>query len=166
MSLRTQCWTHEGKRNTKGYGVDTAKRALGESILVHRRVYEALVGPIPAGLELDHLCRVRSCYNPSHLEPVTHAENMRRSKAFLTVKTHCPQGHPYDEENTYSRPGDREGRMCKACNRAAQTRYNARQKQQRQDSITDQMRDLHRLAVENGMYDAADWLTRTFARIA
>lgn len=58
----------------------------------HRVVYELNVGPIPDGLELDHLCRVRHCVNPAHLEPVTHAENVRRGAGGVLKQT-CPQGH-------------------------------------------------------------------------
>ena len=76
--------------------------------------YELFVGLMPEGLELDHLCRVRRCVNYNHLEPVTHAENMRRSA--LARKTHCPQGHPYDVTNTYYPPGGGgRHRICRAC---------------------------------------------------
>lgn len=67
-----RCWNYDGRLDRDGYG----RAAKG---LVHRLSYEALVGPIPEGLELDHLCQNRACYNPAHLEPVAHAENMRRS---------------------------------------------------------------------------------------
>lgn len=70
----TPCWVWSAARNAKGYGI-----VFGG--LAHRRVYEERVGPIPLGLEPDHLCRVRACVNPSHLELVTHKENMRRGYA-------------------------------------------------------------------------------------
>ncbi len=84
--------------------------------------YELRYGPVPEGLELDHLCCNRWCYNPDHVEPVTHAENIRRSGKQDTNshKTHCPQGHPYDEKNTYwSHTGRHSGwqRVCRACKR-------------------------------------------------
>ena len=83
----------------------------------HRLSYEWLNGPIPEELELDHLCRVRSCVRPSHLEAVTLITNQRRG--FLgernRQKTHCPQGHPYDGANTRaSKVGQR---LCKECHR-------------------------------------------------
>ncbi len=81
----------------------------------HRVVYEALVGPIPEGLVLDHLCRVLNCVNPNHLEPVTHQENVRRGvgpTAVNSQKTHCPQNHEYTKENTYYGNGSR---YCKIC---------------------------------------------------
>ena len=75
------CWVWTGRLNDDGYGVlDMSWRGGGPKLRsAHRLAYELLVGPIPDGLELDHLCFVRSCVNPAHLEPVTHAENLRRA---------------------------------------------------------------------------------------
>jgi hypothetical protein len=70
------CWTWLGTHTGPGYAQTTEG---GRKIGVHRVVYELLIGPIPPGLELDHLCRNRACINPEHLEPVTHSENMRRA---------------------------------------------------------------------------------------
>lgn len=87
----------------------------------HRWGYEALVGPIPDGLELDHLCRNLLCVNPDHLEPVTHEENVRRgivgavNRARQRAVTHCPKGHPYNEQNTYY--AARGSRNCRVCGR-------------------------------------------------
>ena len=90
-------------------------------VSAHRFAYETFVGPIPDGLEPDHLCRNRSCVNPFHLEPVTRSVNMKRGDAGLATalreraKTHCPGGHPYDAVNTYV---DRKGwRKCRPCRR-------------------------------------------------
>lgn len=111
------CWLWTGYKHADGYGL---VKVDGKNRLAHRVVYEMLVGPVPEGLELDHLCRVRACVNPDHVEPVTHAENMRRSDSLRfgwhREVTHCPQGHAYDEANTYQRP-DRPGRICRACGR-------------------------------------------------
>ncbi|MDQ1426633.1 MAG: hypothetical protein QOK39_109 [Acidimicrobiaceae bacterium] len=99
-------------------------------VWVHRWSYEQLVGPIPDGLVLDHLCRVTACVNPAHLEPVTLAENFRRCDndpgRAQRSKTHCPRHHPYDEGNTYFYVSKRTGRVartCRTCNRKKALAY-------------------------------------------
>jgi hypothetical protein len=108
LSERTRtgpgCWEWVGHLTPQGYG------SLGRR-LAHRLVYEVAVGPIPAGLQLDHLCRNRRCVNPDHLEPVTSRENTLRGSglpAQRVLVTHCPRGHAYTDENTYVRPGTRQ----------------------------------------------------------
>ena len=76
-SASAPCWVWTGTRQRNGYGSFGVK---GRTLRAHRWSYEFYVGPIPAGLQIDHLCRVRNCVNPEHLEPVTHAENMRRAR--------------------------------------------------------------------------------------
>ena len=113
------CRVWEGRLNRDGYG-RIGNRAA------HRVIYEETVGPVPPGMELDHLCRVRACVNPEHLEPVTHKENMARSEP--AQRTHCPKGHEYTAENTYLQP--RTGtlmRSCKECRRATNRRWQERQ---------------------------------------
>ncbi len=107
------CWIWRGSSYAKtGYG--QAYDANGGR-LAHRMAYELVVGKIPDGLTLDHLCRTRLCVNPSHLEPVTRGENTMRGDTVTAknkLKTACPKGHPYDKENTLSRTN---GRRCRAC---------------------------------------------------
>lgn len=111
----TECWLWQGGITGAGYGLIAAGAPSSEQLAAHRVAYEIIVGPIPVGLELDHLCRVRHCVNPSHLEPVTHQENLRRSDVVTglrSAKTHCPHGHPYDNANTSVRNGRRHCREC------------------------------------------------------
>ncbi|HJT99697.1 MAG TPA: HNH endonuclease signature motif containing protein [Actinomycetes bacterium] len=109
------CWLWTGATALSGYGRFTLGGAHGPIVQAHRFAYELLVGPIPAGLELDHLCAMPPCVNPAHAEPVTGAENNRRSRSRSAEnlrKTHCPQGHPYDQANTYWYRGHRHCRTC------------------------------------------------------
>lgn len=113
------CWIWVGGRRSNGYA-DFSVGAHGH-VRAHRWSYERWVGPIPDGLEIDHLCRVRACVNPDHLEPVTGAENNRRAPG-CQPKARCKNGHPFDEENTYIRK-DRNKRECRACRREAWARW-------------------------------------------
>lgn len=110
----TKCWIWKSAYNVKsGYGVVTFNRSV---FLAHRVSYTVLIGQIPEGLQIDHLCRNRICVNPFHLEPVTNDENHRRGINWQTVKTHCSQGHEYTKENTYIlKP--RGWRYCRTCKR-------------------------------------------------
>lgn len=114
------CWLWTGARNNKGYGL---VRVSGNLVLVHRLSYESAIGPIPPELQIDHLCRVRLCVRPTHLEPVTGKENIRRG-AGHGHETECPRGHPYDEANTYIRKNG--SRNCRACQPARRREASAR----------------------------------------
>lgn len=108
-----ECWLWTGAIGN-GYGRFTIGR---KEVRAHRWAYEALVGPVPPSLDIDHLCRVRACVNPAHLEPVSRRENLLRGDTITArnaARTHCPQGHPYDESNTKRRRGGRECRRCAA----------------------------------------------------
>lgn len=103
------CWIWTGARQSRGYGCTSI---AGKRALVHRVAYQALVGPIPDDLQIDHLCRVKACCNPAHLEPVTGLVNRQRAAALVTE---CRHGHPFTPENTYRTPrGARECRTCRS----------------------------------------------------
>lgn len=107
------CWEWTGQLN-HGYG---RAHMHGRLMSAHVAIWELLVGPVPDGLELDHLCLNRRCVNPDHLEPVTRGENMRRTRyaAMRRAITHCPQDHEYTPENTRV---DKNGcRVCRTCRR-------------------------------------------------
>lgn len=108
------CWLWIRGIGDNGYGRLWVPPRLR---LAHRHVYELLAGPILPGLTLDHLCRVRRCVNPAHLEPCTMGENTLRSPIAVTAvnarKTECPRGHEYDADNTRLFRGKRYCRACK-----------------------------------------------------
>lgn len=112
------CWLWTGYRDAGGYG---RSRRSGTNTTAHRVSYELHVGLIPPGMHLDHLCRVRHCVNPAHLEPVTPGENIRRGEP--ANRTHCPEGHAYVPANTRVRNGKRH---CLTCHRKHQANYLAR----------------------------------------
>ena len=104
------CWLWQGRPAPNGYG---QVRMQGSALGAHRVVYEFLVTEIPFGLVLDHLCSVRICVNPEHLEPVTQAENARRSGVARRKDT-CGKGHPLTGPNVNDWRGRRACRTCKA----------------------------------------------------
>lgn len=106
--------------NPDGYARFGVRRASQPEVYSHRIVVHELHGPIPPGMEVDHVCRTRNCVNPLHLEVVTVAENRRRR--VFEHKSHCPKGHPYSGPNLYVNP--RTGtRHCRACTLVATRRW-------------------------------------------
>ena len=121
-----ECWEWTASRTHRGYG--RIRSEVGRHAHAHRVAYELLVGPIPEGLVIDHLCRNRGCVNPAHLEPVTAEENHRRGDHSKPLWSHCKQGHPLEGENLYVRAsGESAGkRQCQICRREAWRRQRAK----------------------------------------
>lgn len=125
VQITPSCWTWSGSLDRDGYGRININ---GSYVRAHRWSYEQDHGPIPPGMHLDHLCRVRHCVNPAHLEPVVPEENTRRG--WPATKTRCANGHDYTPENTYLRPGAAEGRRdCRTCIRDRVDRYQQRRRE-------------------------------------
>jgi hypothetical protein len=135
------CWIWRGCLNSAGYGHVWNPRTK-KMALVHRLAFVLAGGMIPDGLELDHICRVRSCCNPAHLRAVTRRENLLAPgslspSARAAAATHCPHGHPYSGDNLYIKPNGARG--CRECHRIRDREYwasnrdecNARQRMRR-----------------------------------
>jgi len=114
------CWIWTGA-TSNGYGkIGRGRSGEGEEY-THRLAYMELVGTIPEGLTVDHLCRVRSCCNPEHLEVVTNAENIARVTRSMTM---CKHGHPFEGRNVYTSPDGK--RHCRTCRNESRVRFRAR----------------------------------------
>ena len=127
----TGCWLWTGGLDTYGYG--QVKHA-GRVRLVHRLVWTLLRGEPPADTEFDHLCRVRNCANPTHLDPVTHRENVLRGEgigAIAAKATHCPQGHPYEGRNLVVFADGK--RRCRICRNERDKDWKKRDRRRRSD---------------------------------
>jgi|ERR1700679_825960 len=115
------CWLWMGYVKPNGYGQIRIEQADGSwrTRHAHRVSYEEFFASIPEGAELDHLCRMRCCINPDHLEPVSKSENLRRSPLMnrQAHKTQCPRGHAYSGIDYLGK------RICKICNRAKNRRW-------------------------------------------
>jgi len=118
IDANTGCWTWSGPIQPNGYAMMSVGRSRR---YVHRLAFETWIGPIPRGLDIDHLCRNRACCNPQHLEPVARAENINRGNGPNVLarlngnKTHCANGHEFTSDNTRMRPSG--GRRCRTCAR-------------------------------------------------
>ena len=119
------CWIWTGFVGKDGYGRFNAGN--NHPMLAHRFSYEKTVGAVPVGLELDHVCRNRRCVNPSHLEPVTRSENLRRGYRASPhpQRVICPNGHPYEQPRIGPGKGKR---RCPICARASWQRSNRRRR--------------------------------------
>lgn len=122
------CWIWMRSLDRYGYGGSVLR---GEYRIIHRLSYELFVGKIPVGLTLDHLCRVRCCVNPYHLEPVSQAENKRRAHDFErlhSIDTHCHSGHERNKENKYVA---KDGSIaCRICNNNSSKKYHERKRRE------------------------------------
>jgi hypothetical protein len=128
----TGCWNWTGRKFENGYSLFNLKLPDGRwrNRYAHRVSYEFFVGPVPEGLELDHLCNNKICVSPEHLEPVTSAENNRRKVA---RQTHCYRGHPLSGDNLYTYVrGGTITRHCRTCRRIADRSHTER----RQKAVT------------------------------
>lgn len=118
LEITEACWLWKGVKVSDNYGSFYADGTKGAA---HRWSYEWFVGPIPEGLQIDHLCRVHDCVNPDHLEPVTQHENWRRGEAPSAIafrRGTCKWGHPWDEKNTRWLGKKRTCRECHRLNSA------------------------------------------------
>jgi HNH endonuclease len=130
------CMLWTGCKDKTGYG---KFKSEGQTFRSHRWSYERLRGSIPNHLKLDHLCRVRHCVNPDHLQPVSPKENIRRGMTGLDSnpwnrgKTHCIHGHEFTPENTYQVIKDgTPRRYCRACQKESDRRHNERKRESRE----------------------------------
>ena len=128
-----ECWLWQAHVNSDGYGLFYVGPTQ-TTVRAHRRAYEQLIGPIPDGLVLDHLCRAPSCVNPWHLDPVTDKVNVLRAESRCSKLTHCKHGHEFTEANTSYQKG-RDGRPRRRC-RTCQDARTARRREQRQAART------------------------------
>jgi hypothetical protein len=128
VEVTSTCWLWTGSRNPSGYGILRIAKPAGRwtTTGAHRVAYQLLVDPVPDGLQLDHLCRVRHCVNPAHLEVVTHIENVQRG--YRANQTHCKRGHPLSGDNLLITARETVQRQCRACRAEYSARYRQRGK--------------------------------------
>ena len=158
------CWLWLGSVTHGGYGQFRHKGGTR----AHRFAYESVKGKIPDGLYLDHLCHVRNCVNPAHLEAVTPRVNAIRSNspvALNATKTHCMRGHEFTEENTYTPPKANQ-RHCRACRREFMSEARADLPKRKANGNTDKTvcKYGHELSGANLMISPNRWTKSGFQR--
>lgn len=136
LNPATGCWHWTGYVRKAGYGIINIRRnGKNYPRHAHRVAYETFRGPVPEGMQVDHLCRRRDCINPSHMEVVTPGENTRRGivaevqRQRHAKRTHCKNGHLLSADNVYQ--GHCKGfpaRGCKICRKAADQRFRAKRR--------------------------------------
>ena len=120
------CWDWTGAKTDQGYGQIWDN---GKPVYAHRLAYEWAHGPIPDGLQIDHLCHNRGCVNPRHLDAVTSGENTRRGVVSRGLDVRCRNGHIRTPENTHKRPNGH--RRCRDCDQENDRRYRQRRREER-----------------------------------
>jgi hypothetical protein len=136
---RTGCWLWTSAVSGSGYGAFGMGGRAGQMYVAHKIAYEWVVGVVPDGLELDHLCRDTRCVNPAHLEPVTHRENLLRGEGWSARharKTHCPAGHVLAGENLSRHELQHGQRKCLTCHATRERTRKARLRAERDRSLT------------------------------
>ncbi len=133
------CWLWVRAKNHGGYGTITVG---GKKLSAHRVAFETLMRPIPENMQIDHLCSVRHCINPEHMECVSGFVNTMRGKGFAAanaLKTHCPHGHRYEAGNTrwtivrrHANGYVQWGRRCRECIKLEKREYRARKRRERE----------------------------------
>jgi hypothetical protein len=109
------CWLWRGAINSNGYPAIHSEGRRGRQLRAHRVAYEMLVGPIPEGMQLDHLCEVKHCVNPDHLEPVLAQVNCERHTG---KRITCAVGHPYQHRVSVVHGVTKRARWCPVCQEA------------------------------------------------
>lgn len=140
------CWLWTAGLNGHGYATAWLEGKTANTL--HRQIYEHHKGPIPTGLVIDHRCRIPSCVNPDHMEPVTVRENTLRGigiTAALAARTHCKNGHPYEGQNGFIKSGRIRG--CRVCASNWTKRYAAKLRRERGISRR-KLRELNRARLD------------------
>jgi len=125
VELTDTCWLWTGGKKGEGYGNYPTGADRGLERYAHRFAWQHCMGEIPAGYELDHICGIRNCVNPEHLQLVERGFNGlqggKNSANKREAKTHCKRGHEFIEGNTYVRPDG--SRVCKKCHALREKEY-------------------------------------------